>query len=412
MRVVGSRIEPTLIIPFGVLTTVTEHTGLIDRAGGNRLTRRSTLQTIGRLGLGSIVALGGVPSAATALESDHTAIERPPSVAWERTPGGVGAYVNAMTVASDGGYVFGAEDRLTKVDADGDTEWERTYDVGLVEAVTQTVEGYALAAQSGTGSSAVLAVDADGAPRWRSVIDEPEDDETSIPGGIVSDGTVIAVAGSVGNAEIGYERGYVVELDLDGDLRWYTPVEHERRSVNLYDIALVDEGYAAAGQVHRGDGQSPLFVHVDDGDIERERQYEDRSGIAFAIVRVHDRGYVLGGATLDEADDAFLLRADGRGAECQYCRYGEPGVGERIVDLAAVDGGYAFAGSRLEGAEGDAWVGRVDAELALSWAETYGDGRNGGVRTLVADEGGLAFGGSTTVDRAGRGWIVRLAAEN
>lgn len=120
----------------------------------------------------------------------------------------------------------------------------------------------------------------------------------------------------------------------------------------------------------------------------------------------------IGGATLDEADDAFLARITLEGTECQYCRYGEPGVGERIVDLAAVDGGYTFAGSRLEGAEGDAWVGRVDAELALSWAETYGDGRNGGIRTLVADEGGLAFGGSTTVDRAGRGWIVRLAAEN
>lgn len=399
-------------MPFGVLTAVTEHTGRIDRAGRHRLTRRSTLQTIGRLSLGSIVALGGVPSAATALESDHIAVERPPSVAWERTPGGVGAYVNAMTVASDGGYVFGAEDRLTKVDADGDTEWERTYDVGLVEAVIHMESGYALAAQSGEGGSAVLALDVDGAPRWRTVIDEPEGDETSIPGGIVSDGTVIAVAGSVGNEEIGYERGYVVELNLNGDLRWYTPVEHERRSVNLYDIALADDGYAVVGRVHRGDGQSPLFVRVDDGDVERERSYDDRSGIAFSIARAHDGGYVLGGATLDEVDDAFLLRADGRGAECQYCRYGEPGVGERIFDLAAVDGGYAFAGSRLEGAEGDAWVGRVDAELALSWAETYGDGRNGGVRTLVADEGGLAFGGSTTVDRAGRGWIVRLAAEN
>lgn len=379
------------------------------------LNRRSVLRVIGTAGLGSAVGIGGVPGAVTARPTgDVEAVERPPSIQWELTPGGVGAYVNAMTVASDGGYVFGAEDRLTKVDADGDTEWERTYDVGLVEAVTRTENGYALAAQSGTGSSAVLAVDSDGALRWRTVIDDPEGDRTSIPGGIVSDGETIAVAGSVGNEEVGYERGYVVELDIDGELRWYTPVERERRSVNLYDIVLADGGggYAVAGRIHRGDGQSPLFVRVDNGDIERERLYEDRSGIAFAIVRAHDRGYVLGGATLDDADDAFLARIDPGGTECQYCRYGDPDVGERIFDLVAVDGGYAFGGVRLEGAESDAWVGRVDTRLDPSWVETYGSDRYDGVRALVADGGGLAFGGQTTIDRAGRGWVVRLAARD
>lgn len=377
------------------------------------LNRRSVLRVIGAASLGSAAGIGGVPGAVTARPTgDVASVEQPPSIQWERTPGGVGAYVNAMTVASDGGYVFGAEDRLTKVDADGDTEWERTYDVGLVEAVTRTESGYALAAQSGEGSSAVLAVDVDGAPRWRTVVDEPEGDETSIPGGIVSDGKAIAVAGSVGNEEVGYERGYVVELDLDGELRWYTPVERERRSVNLYDVALADEGYAVAGRLHRGDGQSPLFVRVDNGDIERERLYEDRSGIAFSIVRAHDRGYVLGGATLDESDDAFLSRITSEGTECQYCQYGDPDGGERIFDLVTVDGGYAFGGVRLEGAEGDVWVGRVDAGLDPSWVETYGTDRYDDVRALVADESGLTFGGQTTVDRTGRGWVVRLAARD
>lgn len=153
-----------------------------------------------------------------------------------------------------------------------------------------------------------------------------------------------------------------------------------------------------------------MFVHIEDGNIERERLYEDRSGIAFSIVRAHDRGYVLGGATLDDTDDAFLLRIDPAGTECQYCQYGDPDGGERIFDLATVDDGYAFGGVRLEGAEGDAWVGRVDAGLDLSWVETYGTDRYDGARTIVADEGGLSFGGQTTVDRTGRGWVVRLAA--
>lgn len=389
-----------------------EDSGRSSRSDRERPNRRSVLRAIGAVGLGSAVGIG-VPGAVSARPTEDVApVERSPSIQWERTPGGVGAYVNAMAVASEGGYVFGAEDRLTKVDAGGDIEWERAYDVGLVEAVTRTDEGYALAAQDGVGDSTVLAVDTDGAPRWRTVIDEPAGDETSIPGGIVSDGKVIAVAGSVGNEGTGYERGYVVELDPEGELRWHTTVEHERRSVNLYDVVLADEGYAAAGRVHRGDGQSPLFVHVDDGDIERERQYEDRSGIAFAIVRAHDHGYVLGGATLDEVDDAFLARVTTEGTECQYCRYGEPDVGERIVDLATVDGGYAFGGVHLEGAEGDAWVGRVDTGLDPSWIETYGTDRYDGVRTLVGDEGGLAFGGQTTVDRTGRGWVVRLAARD
>lgn len=377
------------------------------------LNRRNVLRVIGTAGLGSAAGIGGVPGAVIARpKGDVEAVERPPSIQWERTPGGVGAYVNAMTVASDGGYVFGTEDRLTKVDADGDTEWERTYDVGLVEAVTRTENGYALAAQSGTGSSAVLAVNTDGALRWRTVIDDPEGDRTSIPGGIVSDEKAIAAAGSVGHEEVGYERGYVVELDIDGELRWYTPVERERRSVNLYDIVLADEGYAVAGRIHRGDGQSPLFVHIEDGNIERERLYEDRSGIAFAIVRAIDRGYVLGGATLDEADDAFLLRIDPGGTECQYCQYGDPDGGERIFDLVTVDGGYAFGGVRLEGAEGDAWIGRVDAGLDPSWVETYGSDRYDGARTIVADEDGLTFGGQTTVNWTGRGWVVRLAAQD
>lgn len=384
-------------------------------AGRGRLNRRGILRGIGAAGLGSVVGIGGMAGMVAAqAPEDVASAERPPSIQWERTPGGVGAYVNAMAVASNGGYVFGAEDRLTKIDAEGDTEWERTYDVGLVEAVTRTENGYALAAQSGTGSSAVLAVDSDGVPRWRTVIDDPEGDRTSIPGGVVSDGETIAVAGSVGNEETGYERGYVAELDPDDGLRWYTPVERERHSVNLYDIVLADGdgGYAAAGRIHRGDSQSPLFVHIEDGNIERERLYEDRSGIAFSIVRAHDRGYVLGGATLDNADDAFLLRIDPGGTECQYCQYGDPDGGERIFDLVTVDDGYAFGGVRLEGAEGDAWVGRVDTGLDPSWVETYGTDRYDGARTIVADEGGLTFGGQTTVDRTGRGWVVRLAARD
>jgi len=265
------------------------------------------------------------------------------------------------------GDVFNSSDPqpwVVKTDADGDEQWNRTFDERAVdfETVIQTSDGgYLIAGRStafgGRYDLWLLKLDADGNTQWERGYGGPED-ERAYDLIETSDGNY-AVAGETYSYTLRGDRSYndawLLVVDDEGDV-------------------VINETYTGAG----GTG---------------ERAFES----ARAVVEHSDGGFALAGETdafADGSQDAWLIRTDESGQVQWNQTYGATGSTAAVDDEIArnlvetPDGGLLLATSAeaddITTQQESTWLVRTDASGSMEWNKEITGGRINRPSSLLA----------------------------
>ena len=315
----------------------------------------------------------------------------PPITEWNKTYGGAGNdFFDCIIQTSDGGYAlagntdsFGAGDDdfwLVKTDADGNMEWNKTYDSGWTEdprAVIQTSDGgYAL-------------------------------------------------AGRIFYSVDRYDDPWLVKTDSDGNMEWnrtYSGPLNEHRFSSL--VQTSDGGYALVGNTYMNDhpyGEFWLVKTDADGNMEWDKTYGGEwSEDPRAVIQTSDGGYLLMGDTSSfgaGSYNAWLVKTDADGNMEWDKTYGGPNYDEYAYSVIQTsDGGYALAGVGYGGLGfGDSWLVKTNSTGHMEWDKTYGGTGNDCFNCITqTSDGGYLLAGAT--DSFGAfgwdSWLVKLGPES
>lgn len=357
---------------------------------------------------------------------------------WQRVIAGTGAGVaRAVVATADGGYVVAGRTEagetgnsdawLIKLDAAGETVWERTLGgkgADSANALKATPDGgYVVAGltrSSGAGETDgwIVKLDAQGGSQWQHTFGGRDYDAFEavalVPGG------GYLLAGYTRSKSGGKQDGWVLKLDASGRTLWEKTYGDARDDVLRAAEPAPDGGYVLAGQqIDRASSIGDAWVLRIDaaGKIAWEHVLEGSGNDIFtAVAAAAGGGFVVAGQTESQGAggyDAWLVRLGPGGERIWQRTFGGPqGDGANAV-LAAAGGGAVIAGTTRSGedAEGDAWV---------LWSDDAGDkrgerslGRQGpdaGYGLAMAADGSLALVGATVSTAAGGSdaWIARI----
>jgi len=294
---------------------------------------------------------------------------------WNKTYGGAG-HDGALSVqkTSDGGYIVagysfsfgvgGSNDFwLVKTDANGNTQWSKTYGGTLYDkawSVQQTTDsGYIVAGVTesfggGVGDFWLLKTDSSGNKQWdRTFGGERYEEAKSVQQ--TSDGGFI-IAGW--KRIYSYTDFWLVKTDASGNLEW------DRIYGGLYDDEAwsvqqtIDGGYIVAGHMDTWySGVLSWLVKTDPvGNMQWNQTYTgDR---AFSVQQTSDGGYIFAGRA---GSDFLLVKTDSAGKTQWIKTYGGSGVDEARCVKQTSDRGYVVAGftSSFGAGSDDFWVIKI-----------------------------------------------------
>ncbi len=331
----------------------------------------------------------------------------------ETTDGGLavaGVYMHSSSHYSRDAY-------LVKTDANGEVEWERTYDAGGEEEreensreVIQTSDGgYLLACQTYSNDDTspdcwAVKTDSAGEIEWANSYggDDYEDSRSVIETG---DGCYLLV-GYTTSFGAGAHDFYLVKIDSDGEEIWSRTYGGDLMDYGMDILSTNDGCYMICGNTRSfGNGSKDYYMVKIDGD--GEIVWSSALGTelwesCYGVVQTHDGGYALIGFQEEGEDrDVFLVITDDEGEELWTQNYEDRyGVwGKDIVQTA--DGDFVIASSstvREHGHGYDFSLFRVEAENGeIVWSTVYGDRRSEFSFSLVqTTDGGYAMTGYTS----------------
>jgi len=350
---------------------------------------------------------------------------------WSKTYGGVG-YDQARCViqTDDGGYAmvgttnsFGPTDfYLVKTDANGNMQWNKTYNVNPFEAadygysVVQTEDGgYAMAGYtydlSGWKYFCLIKTDSSGNKQWSRAYSAWSVSGEGFGYSVVqaSDGGY-AIAGCVYR---GFALGYkavLLRTNASGYRLWDKAYGMTYFSQAYSVVKTSDGGYALAGTT----GSMDFWLVKTDanGNMQWDKTYAGTSSdFAYSIIQTSDGGYALAGYTgaTNWGYDCWLVKTDSSGNHLWNKTYGKT-YGGISNDYAysvvqTSDGGYALAGyTNSSGAGGhDFYLVKTDASGNMQWDRVYGGiGEDFGYSVVRTSDGGYALAGYT--NSSGAGW--------
>jgi hypothetical protein len=363
-------------------------------------------------GLTVLLLVGGFASLALAQSS------------WWRILGG--ALYSEGTSAqqtSDGGYIvagytyaFGAgraDVWLIKTDAQGDTDWARTYgstDYEKGNSVQQTTDGGYIIAGYVWGytdeSCDVLLIktDASGDTAWtrKCAPGEGYSVQQTADGGYIVAGRTDCLL--------------LVKTDSQGDTIWTRTYGWFSPSSCAYSVEqTVDGGYIAAGV---SNGHACLVRADSLGDTVWTRTYQLLGrDPCYSVQPTSEGGYVMAGrARLSEGGPvhAYLIKSDAQGDTLWTRTYGDSSHhGGRSVRQTA-DGGYVIAGwaYSADGTNRYVYLVRTDAQGDTLWTRTFGDRfpQEGNSVSLTSD-GGYIIAGYTFSFGAGYGDVYLIKTD-
>jgi hypothetical protein len=177
-------------------------------------------------------------------------------------------YARGIIRTADGGYLCAGitepwtyEAWLVKTDADGNIQWEKSFDdewSGVGPQVQQTTDGGHMIAVHEDGNILLMKTDGSGVEEWRKVLGDRAGEVWSL---IQTSDLGYMIAGSKRSVVAGSTDVWIVKTDSDGNEQWnraFGGMEHESaRSVQQtrdggYIIAGYTETYEYTGGEHRG----------------------------------------------------------------------------------------------------------------------------------------------------------------
>ncbi len=199
---------------------------------------------------------------------------------WDTTYGGTHQdYARAVQQTPDGGYIiagysysFGGGDAdiwLLRTDSSGDTLWTRTYgspngdehafDILLAPDSGYIIVGTTESFGSGPYDVYVLRTEADGDTLWARWFGGTSADNGQAAYQ-TNDGNIVIV-GSTYSYGFGESDVYLLKIDMDGDLLWYTTFGGVYHDFGNTVRQTSDDEYIIAGRTRSfGAGQSDVYV--------------------------------------------------------------------------------------------------------------------------------------------------------
>jgi hypothetical protein len=344
---------------------------------------------------------------------------------WQRTLGGSatdnigevqqtsdGGYIVAGSTSSNDGDVTGNNGNFdcwaVKLDAQGATEWQRTYGGSSSDvcwAVVVTLDGgYVLAGStnstdgdvtSNNGAADLWAVkiDPQGNILWQRTFGGNFGEIAFAADNTADGGVVLAGYAQSNNGDVTGQNGlqdfWVVKLDVDGDLEWQRCLGGSGNEIAFGVRQTSDGGYVVAG---RSDSV--------DGDVTGAQGFSD-----YWVVRLDALGNLLWQKTLG-----------GSASDVGRHVYQSPDGG--LVVIGSVGSEDGDVSTPLGG--GDIWMVKLNDEGDLIWQMTMGGSGGEDARSIftTADGGYFVAGGSNSNDgdvsdnHGGADfWVVKLGVE-
>ncbi len=284
---------------------------------------------------------------------------------WEKTFGGENIdYPKAMEFTPDGGYILvgstssygsGGDTLIVKVDAEGNTLWQKNY--------------------GGSGSDNIEAI-------------------KSIRGGYILAGWTTSLGSSV--------DAWILQIDELGNQKWQKTTGGPETDF-LYSVDETgDGGYVFAGYTDsRGSGCTDgWLLKTDSHGAERWNKLFGGSGcdILSSVETTSDGGYVVGG--YNGSYDFWMIKTNDRGEKTWEKTFGGSNGDYGQTVLETRDGGYAIAGYTYSfgGGDTDGWIVKTDKNGVEEWNETYGGNSHEFLNYIVqTKDGGFAFTGQMPV---------------
>jgi len=267
------------------------------------------------------------------------------SLEWDETFGG-DEYdeANSIQQTRDLGYVVaggtksngaGSKDGwVFKLNANGNTDWERTYggeDYDSVESIQQTEDlGYVVAGvtysdSAGSGDAWIIKLDAGGSIEWEKTDGGDGYDSANSIQQTTDGGYIVAASNDMGPS---YKKNnaWIIKLDRDGNKEWdkiIGKIEYTEYAVSIQQTKDLD--YIVVGVTNsKGAGKSDAWLLRFDqnGVLLWNRTYgRSDSDEANSIQQTTDLGFVVAGGTMLDGPgpfDAWILKLDANGnSKCE-----------------------------------------------------------------------------------------------
>jgi hypothetical protein len=338
----------------------------------------------------------------------------------------------AVVATADGGFLIaGATDSkgagksdlwLVRLDAAGETIWEKTYGAAgddMAYAAAAAGDGYIVAGATspaaGAGSTAwMMRIDGIGTELWSDKAGT-SDGYRAVRG---LDGGGFVLAGTI--REEDRSHAWVVAVDAEGqDARPF--VRRKDGLSTASDVLPVGKEFVAVGTLDgTGLGRPGLYVvKLDDAlKPQWERVWRGLYDDAYAhILPLADGGFLVAGTTTHSARGApatagRITRLDGAGNKL-WDKLIEAGRSESVNAVAAGATGYVLAGSIVAkgGASEDGWLIKIDDAGKIVWDRRFGGDGADRFHDLKALPGGALVAVGTTASKgAGKAdlWVLRL----
>lgn len=305
------------------------------------------------------------------------------NVQWKKTYGGPktddGRYVQQT---KDGGYIiagftysFGAGNNdawLIKVDANGNSEWTKTYGGKGFDAarrVQQTDDaGYIFVGWTGIRTWPdvwLVKIDQYGAVEWEKTFGGPKSDygffvEQTNDGGYI-------IAGETWSFAVGYSDAWAIKTDSNGNVEWSKTYNTGLEDIAYSVLQTDDGGYVLAGSTYTAGTPYADFWLVKT-DSQGNQQWIKTFGGALSeearsVVQTDDGGYLLAGYTKSFGagnEDVWLVKVDSNGNEQWNQTFGGKNTDWAMSIQQTMEGGYIVAGhTKSFGVGGDAWLIKI-----------------------------------------------------
>lgn len=347
------------------------------------------------LALAAAPAVGGTPGAA------DNATDRTVADAVETPDGGV-LLVGSERVDGDRvGYA-------AKLDANGDTSWERTYTTSAdaideFKSAVITDDGYVLVGSTTdvvehSQAGWAVSVDADGQPQWADSYTGAAP-WSKFTDGVATDDGVLLV-GQTNATDVGPGgEGWAVELTSNGEVQWQkqydNPSESPEAEAAFESVVETEDGYLLAGTASdsfAGDTGGWAVRVGDAGDTVWKRTYEEADRFTDAAT-AHDNGFVLVGDRGSGADTTGVAMNVGGDGAVGW----EHTDAEAFTGVSTTDDGYLVTG-RAANTTTNYYAGHavtLDAAGTPTWQLTCGGAEtNDWFETAVATGDGFLLVGN------------------
>jgi hypothetical protein len=366
-----------------------------------------------------------------------------PDTLWTRTFGGVGLDIGWKVLQTeDGGYAilgltnsFGAggyDIYLIKTDANGDTEWTKTYGGNLDEiagGIQQTSDGgFIISGSTGSFNAIIIDIyliktDANGDTLWTRMFSLDDDDNGTDVRQTADGGYILTGFSSSTGSAGGYDM-ILLKTDAVGNLLWTRFFGGDASDYSYSVRQTTDGGYIIAGEsgsVTLYDYDAYIIKTDSDGDTLWTRNYGGFLWDEFTCIReTPDTGYIAVGSSYsfsNGCNDAYLVKINSGGDTLWTKIYGADGDDAGLNVSLANDGGYIIAGTTriFEAIWNDAYLIRTDDVGDTLWTFIYRDEVdeiwNNAIQT---NDGGYIVVGETNSFGAGDYdiWLVSLNADS